>query len=109
MAIIITANHDHAMEYAKAQGRYDQLGGYNGIKALFDHYEALSEDGEDIELDVVAWCCEWNTYDSIGQFFQDYSGYDDDVADMDDDEKLEFVRDLTWVVPFMGGVHVYQF
>ena len=108
MSIIITATYDDAIDRARAQSRYDQLGGYHGIKALFDHYEELSE-GDDTELDVIAWCCEWSTYENLDDFFDDYSGYADDIKDLDASERYEFLQDLTWVVPFNGGVHVYQF
>lgn len=36
---------------------------YNGKKALFDYLEQYEEDtGEEIELDIIALCCEYSEY-----------------------------------------------
>jgi hypothetical protein len=55
---------------------------------LFDYFEEIDED---MELDVIAICCEYyeNDVDSI---IQDYR-LKDDVEDMNEDEKTDFVRD----------------
>ena len=45
------------------------------LKELFDYYNLLSEyQGESIELDVIAICCEWteyNEYELIDKFAED--------------------------------------
>jgi hypothetical protein len=39
---------------------------YDGLGALFDYLEGYEEDtGEEIELDVIAICCDFSEYDSI--------------------------------------------
>lgn len=41
-------------------GRYDQFG-YNALRVLFDYLEEVEQDtGEEIELDVIALCCDYN-------------------------------------------------
>lgn len=63
---------------------------YDGKKALFDYLEEVEQDtGEEIELDVIALCCDYdeNTVDDI------VANYSIDVEGMDEDEKLEAVRD----------------
>ena len=63
---------------------------YDGKKALFDYLEDLEQStGEEIELDVIALCCDYdeNTVDDI------VANYSIDVEGMDEDEKLEAVRD----------------
>jgi hypothetical protein len=63
---------------------------YNGKRALFDYLEEMEQStGEELELDVIALCCEYdeNHIDDI------ISSYDIDVTDMDEDEKREAVRD----------------
>ena len=46
---------------------------YEGLKALFDWFEELEEDtGEEIELDVIAICCEWSEYENLKSFQDDY-------------------------------------
>jgi hypothetical protein len=53
-------------------GRYDQLGGYEGLKALHAYYTELSREiGEPIEVDVVGWCTEWAHYKNLNDAMQD--------------------------------------
>jgi hypothetical protein len=53
-------------------GRYDQLGGYEGLKALYEYYTELSKEiGEPIEVDVVGWCTEWVHYKTLGEAMRD--------------------------------------
>ena len=47
---------------------------YEGLEALYNYLEQLSEDiGEDIELDVIAICCEYAEYDSLEEVLKDYN------------------------------------
>jgi hypothetical protein len=55
---------------------------------LFEYFEEVNED---MELDVIAICCEYYEND-LATVISEYR-LDDDVADMDDDEKLNYVRD----------------
>ena len=44
-----------------------------GLKALFNYLEAFEEEiGEEIELDVIALCCDFVEYENIGEFNRDY-------------------------------------
>ena len=44
-----------------------------GLFALYDYLEQLEDDiGEEIELDVIALCCEYAEYDSLAEFREDY-------------------------------------
>jgi len=62
-----------------------------GLKSLFDYLEELSEDcGIEIELDVIALCCEFVEYDSLEDFHREY--------DKDDYPTLEVLRDHTQVI-----------
>jgi hypothetical protein len=63
---------------------------YEGLNALFDYLEDYEEQtGEEIELDVIALCCDYNedTPDDI------IANYSIDVEGLDDDEKIDAVRD----------------
>lgn len=84
---------------------------YEGLEILFNSLEALEEDtGEEIELDVVAICCDFseNTPDEIAD------NYSIDLTDCaDDDEKrdtvIEYLNNNTMVVGETGtGTIVYQ-
>ncbi len=57
-----------------------------GMEALFEHLEELSEGmGEDIQIDVVALCCDYSEYDDIDDYNEqngtDYASWDDAGAD----------------------------
>ena len=63
---------------------------YEGLNALFDYFEDYEEStGEEIELDVIAICCEYSE-DTAEDIIANYSI---DVEGMDEDEQLEAVRD----------------
>jgi len=47
---------------------------YDGLTALYEYLEQLSEDiGEDIELDVIAICCDYSEYNGLKDFQSQYS------------------------------------
>ena len=48
-----------------------------GLFALYDYLEQYEDDtGEEIELDVIALCCEYSEYDSLQEFQRDYGEKD---------------------------------
>ena len=63
----------------------------NGLAVLFDYLEELENDtGEELELDVVALCCDFqeSDYESIA------SDYSIDLSDYsNEDEKIDAVRE----------------
>jgi len=82
---------------------------YDGKKALFEYLEEYEEStGEDIELDIVALCCEYTEYDSVSDYLADYST-DIDRKDYENEEEyLEAVEneiaDKTMFIP----IHDYK-
>jgi hypothetical protein len=55
---------------------------YDGLRALYDEFDKFEDSsGEQIELDVVAICCEYNEYDSLKDFQEDYG---DDYQSIDE-------------------------
>jgi len=79
---------------------------YEGKKALFDYFEELERDcGEEIELDVIAFCCEYSEYESVQEVMDQYQIIKADLGlelVHDDDEVIEaleeYLRDRTQVV-----------
>jgi hypothetical protein len=70
-------------------GRKDQFS-YEALGLLYDYLEEYEEStGEEIELDVIALCCEY-TEDNPDDIIANYSI---DVEGLDDDEKIEAARD----------------
>lgn len=100
MALKITANADHVVKLAVNCGRLGHFG-YNGWRMLAEAMEQLSDDiGEDIEVDIIGWCCEYSHASSVDNAFEElrhYEGWSIKAAEwdaMDDDEKLSAVREF---------------
>jgi predicted ArsR family transcriptional regulator len=63
---------------------------YEALGLLFDYFESYEEEtGQEIELDVIAICCDYNE-DNPDDIIANYRI---DVEGMDEDEKIEAVRD----------------
>lgn len=71
---------------------------YKGYQAL---YNWLNDMGQDIELDVISLCCEFNelTYDEIRQ---DYGL----SPELSDDEVIDWLEDQTSVMIYAGAESV---
>jgi hypothetical protein len=66
---------------------------YEGLRALFEYLEESEEStGEEIELDVIALCCDFIEYESIEDYRNDYSerAIDDYLATTSDSGSLIF-------------------
>lgn len=98
MAIVQTINTVYQFEAAfKKAGRGDQFS-WEGLKALFTWLEEYSEDiGENVDLDVVALCCDYNECESIEDFMQQYGKYSNidmqEFSEADESEQLNMIRD----------------
>jgi len=82
---------------------------YEGLNALFDYLEDYEEQtGEEIELDVVALCCDYSE-DHPENIIMNYSI---DVEGLEDEEKMVAVRDYlnenTTLVGETSSGFVYQ-
>jgi hypothetical protein len=88
------------------EGRYEQMGGYDGLHALFQHLEEWEEStGEEIEFDVIGLCCDWSHYDNVAD------AYDQLIGGSAEDEQamLAELEDRTVVIQYAGGCFVSQF
>jgi len=87
---------------------------YAGKRAIFDYLEELENDtGEELELDVVALCCDYSEY-ADGVTCINECGYDCDLSEHDDEEEkeeaaLDWLRDQTTVIDFNGGIIIQDF
>ena len=87
------------IEEFRRYGREGQFS-YEGLKALFEYLEELSEDlGSPIELDVIGLCSEFSEYSSIEEFNDDYAL---DLEDIEDDFQY------TTVIPINEGSFIIQ-
>lgn len=77
------------VEAFHAHNRYDSFG-YEGLRVIFDYLESYEQDtGEEIELDVIAICCDYNMM-TIEDIIKEYRI---DVSDVDADDLEEYVLD----------------
>ena len=101
----------------RAYDRQDQFS-YDGLGALFDYLEQLGDDlGEEIELDVIALCCDFAEYDSATEAASEY-GWDfpdsmeedgedpEEYAERIEEEALDWLRDQTTVIDGYSGTSV---
>lgn len=90
-----TVNFDQFQDAFKNMGRGNQFS-REGLRALFEYLEEYeSSTGEEIELDVVALCCDYSE-DSIEQVLKDYSL-----------ETLEEIQDRTTVIQVDDETIIY--
>lgn len=86
---------------------------YDGKKALFDYLEEYEEDcGQEIELDVIAICCDFSEYADVQEFIADY-GDKYSPEEYEDDEEfrellLEELQDHTQVIDVDGTAFIIQ-
>lgn len=77
MAIVntITSASQFVDEFKKSDTYKDNFS-YHGLQALYEYLDELSDQiGEDIELDVVAICCDYSEYENL-EDFNDSTGYE---------------------------------
>lgn len=97
---------------------------YEGRQALFEYLEGLGETGEEeIELDPIAFCCEYSEYETaLGAALE--KGYEPDT-DFDDEDATEmdafdlaerreqiardWLEEQTSVIVFDSGVIIADF
>jgi len=79
--------YDFADDFRK-MNRADNFS-YEGLKVLFDYLEQMEEDtGEEMELDVIAICCDFSEYDEE-ELVSQYGYKLEREEDQDEEEYLE--------------------
>lgn len=86
---------------------------YEGLNALFDYFEEYEDStGEEIELDVVAICCEFTEYEDIKELAKQYPDYiiweNDDETEIDEEATLDNFCDNTQVIELKNGGIIIQ-
>lgn len=95
----------------RAHNRQEQFS-YDGLHALFEYLEELESDtGTEMELDVVAVCCDFSEYSSAKEAAEVYGWEADAEADEEENEEaaLDWLRDRTQVITHGSGVIVSAF
>lgn len=71
-----------------------------GLQALFDYIGQIeSETGEQIELDVIALCCDYTEYQSIEDFRRDYGDAYETIEDIERVTTVIPVDDSAFIIP----------
>jgi len=87
-------------EFANAfreRGRQDNFTS-EGLAALYDYLIELEEStDQELELDVIAFCCEYIEYENLAEFQQDYEGYDC-MEDIEGDTTVIKVDDESFII-----------
>jgi type I site-specific restriction endonuclease len=90
MAIVQTLTKSDFVQAFKQSSRKDQFS-HEALEAIFEYLEDYSnETGENVELDIVAICCEWAemSWNEIA------TSYDVDLSQCtDNDERIGEVED----------------
>lgn len=88
---------------------------HDGIRVLFDYFEEMeSSTGEEMELDVIAICCDYSELhytDCIREYRIDITDFEGETI-TDEDELIEIVRgyleDSTCIVGENDGTFLFQ-
>ena len=72
---------------------------YDGLKALFEYLEEYEDStGEEVELDVIALCCEYAEYDSLKEYNDDYGTKYSEIDAIQDDTTLIKIDDNSFII-----------
>ena len=83
---------------------------YNGRLALFDYLEELEGDtGEQIECDIIGFCCDFSEYASALEAIKDYNGGAWEGDEKCENDAREYFRDNTMLIEFEGGIIIQAF
>jgi len=89
----------------RACNRHDQFS-FDGLKALYEYLTELEESiGEEIELDVIALCCDYSEHDAES-LWNDYGQHIDGVDDQDD--LYRYLEDNTVIIPVGESNYLIQ-
>ena len=103
-----TVNLSAFRDAFRTYGRNDNFS-YQGLELLFDYLEQLESDiGEELELDVIALCCEYaeSDLDTIAQEYSiDLSQCEEELDKIEAVE--EYLNENTSVVGRVGDSFIY--
>ena len=90
MALVTTVSKGDLIDMFAKMGRGNQFSNA-ALDELYDHLESVSEDtGKDIQIDVIALCCEYSEY-TLEEFIEDR---DIDIEDLDIEDDADEIIDL---------------
>jgi hypothetical protein len=91
--------YDFHRAFEQSDSRKDQFS-YQGLNAIYDYLIDFEDGtGEEVELDVIAICCDFTEYDNLKEFQSDYS---------DDYKTIEDIEERTTVLPVDGDSFIIE-
>jgi hypothetical protein len=78
---------------------------HSGLSAMYDYLNDYErETGQELELDVVAICCDFSEHNNILELAEEYGEEFDNTADA-----LEWLRENTIVIEHPSGIIIQDF
>ena len=83
----------------ESMGRGKQFS-YAGLNALFDWLEDYEDGtGQELELDVIALCCDFTEYANLAEFHQDYNAEDyPDIESIEEATEVIGINDDAFII-----------
>ena len=106
-----TINSSDFVDAFRTYGRQNQFS-YDGLCALFEYLEEMEDGmGEEMELDVIALCCDFSEFaDPIEAATEHGWEADPDADDNENKEAaLEWLQDRTSVITHDSGIIIQSF
>ena len=79
-------------------GGYSNNFSYEGKKALFAYLEECECDGNEIELDPIAFCCEYSEYESLQELNNECFGEFETLDDLQDQATVIPIEDDRFII-----------
>ena len=96
MAIVDTITLPMFRDYFYRSEQYKKNFSYEGLNALYNYLEKYSEDtGKDIEMDIVAFSCDYSEYNDIQEFQKDYGKEYKTIEDIELYTQVIIIKDKT--------------
>ena len=94
MAIIDTITLSMFRDYFYRSEQYKKNFSYEGLESLYNYLWKYSEEtGEDIEMDFVAFSCDYSEYNDIQEFQKDYGEEYKTIEDIEQQTTLIKIKD----------------
>ena len=72
---------------------------YEGLGALFNYFTEFEEDcGTELELDPIAFCCEYSEYEGIQEFKDVYGVRYNSISDIRDCTQVIMINDYSFII-----------
>ena len=109
-----TINSSDFVDAFRTHGRQNQFS-YDGLRALFEYLEEMEDGmGEEMELDVIALCCDYSEFASAKEAALEYGMTAEDDEDEQDEDAIEehslqWLQDHTIVITHNSGIIIQSF